>query len=98
MLCKNEIRSHQSDLIKFVKVKALEILQTSTMVDEVKDKSKKMFDDFSFDNSKQPDISFLMTKPKKCAPDEDVIFDPYVTTKWVNKIRAFYIIKLGSLK
>ena len=29
----------------------------------------------------------------RCAEDEDVIYDPYVVTKWINKLRMFYILK-----
>ena len=35
---------------------------------------------------------------KRCSEDEELILDPYITTKYVNKLRVFYLIKIGTLK
>ncbi|KAL4500564.1 hypothetical protein ABPG72_002988 [Tetrahymena utriculariae] len=35
---------------------------------------------------------------QKCGPDEDILTDPVITTKYINKIRIFYLIKMTSIK
>jgi|688.fasta_scaffold1208968_1 hypothetical protein len=38
------------------------------------------------------------TTRQRCSEDEEIIMDPYVITKFINKLRMFYLMKIGILK
>lgn len=43
-------------------------------------------------------VAYLEYRMERCDEDEDIITDPALVTKYINKMRVFYLLKMTSLR
>lgn len=92
VLCKSEIKYNEEQIINFVNRRTNEALY------QIKEDvlSGEMVTS-NVDERPRPRVQEQRpSNHQKCQEDEDVIFDPYVVTMWINKLRNLYCLKIGN--